>query len=61
MCGSAILYVHMPPKKSVPKTRPIFPQKVLNKTFYRFLFSFMAVVASALLFILVLGIGGGAV
>ena len=33
------------------------PQKIINKTFYRFLFSFVAVIAGVLLFILVLGVG----
>lgn len=32
-------------------------QKILNKSFYRFVFSFIAVVTGVLLFILVLGIG----
>jgi hypothetical protein len=31
------------------------PKKIINKTFYRFVFSFVAVVASVLFFILVLG------
>jgi hypothetical protein len=35
------------------------PEKVLNKTFYRFLFSFVAVIAGTLLFILFLGVGSG--
>lgn len=33
------------------------PQKLMNKTFYKFLFSFVAVIAGVLLFILVLGVG----
>lgn len=35
------------------------PKKMANKTFYQFLFSFVAVVAGVLLFILVLGVGSG--
>jgi hypothetical protein len=35
------------------------PQKLLNKSFYRFAFSFVAVVAGVLLFILVLGASNG--
>jgi hypothetical protein len=37
------------------------PQKLLNKTFYKFLFSFAAVIAVVLLFILVLGVGSSGV
>ena len=37
------------------------PQRILNKNFYRFLFSFIAVIAGVLLFVLVLGIGSGGV
>jgi hypothetical protein len=33
------------------------PEKLMNKTFYRFFFSFVAVIAGTLLFILILGIG----
>jgi hypothetical protein len=47
-----------------PKTQKQLPapaQKLFNKTFYRFLFSFVAVIASVLLLILVLGVGGGGV
>lgn len=33
-------------------------EKLLNKTFYRFLFSFITVIAGVLFFILVLGVGG---
>jgi len=32
------------------------PKKLLNKTFYQFLFSFIAVVAGVLVFVLVLGV-----
>ncbi len=35
------------------------PFKILNKTFYKFLFSFIAVVAGVLLFILMLGVSSG--
>jgi len=38
---------------------PPVSQKIFNKTFFRFLFSFVAVVAGVLLFILVLSAGGG--
>jgi len=48
-----------PPSPKIPK-RPIpQSQNLLNKTFYRFFFSFIAVIAGVLLFILVLGVGGG--
>ncbi len=42
-------------------SEPRFPrtQKLLNKTFYKFLFSFIAVIAGVLLFVLVLGVGSG--
>jgi hypothetical protein len=36
-------------------------KKILNKTFFHFVFSFVAVVAGVLLFILVLGISSGGV
>lgn len=36
-------------------------QRILNKTFYRFLFSFIAVIAGVLMFILVLGASNGAI
>lgn len=32
---------------------------MFNKTFYKFLFSFIAVIAGVLLFILVVGMGAG--
>ncbi|MCB9818073.1 hypothetical protein H6787_01145 [Candidatus Nomurabacteria bacterium] len=34
-------------------------EKLMNKSFYRFLFSFIAVIAGVLLFILVVGVGSG--
>lgn len=34
-------------------------EKLLNKSFYRFFFSFVAVIAGVLFFILILGIGSG--
>ncbi len=60
---SLLYYTHMPPQKNGER-RPVLlppPRKLLNKSFYRFLFSFIAVIAGVLLFILVLGIGDGAV
>ncbi|MCA9362451.1 hypothetical protein KC906_03670 [Candidatus Kaiserbacteria bacterium] len=52
----------MQPQESVlSKGKSILSQKLANKTFYRFLFSFVAVIAGVLLFILILSIneGGG--
>ena len=46
----------MPIIPRVPK-KEAFSRKLLNKSFYRFVFSFVAVIAGTLLFILVLGIG----
>lgn len=46
------------------KVQPPAPrtqQKLFNKSFYKFAFSFVAVVAVVLLFILVLGVSGDAV
>jgi hypothetical protein len=40
-------------------TQKAAPRKILNKTFYRFLFSFIAVIAGVLMFIIVLGVGSG--
>lgn len=57
---SAILRLLMNP--DTPKFKRLLlkaPQKIVNKTFYRFLFSFVAVVSGVLLFILVLGAGAG--
>ena len=34
-----------------------YPEKLTNKTFFRFMFSFVAVIAGVLLLILVLGVG----
>lgn len=48
---------------SLPKqrtnSREWIEQKLANKTFYRFVFSFIAVIASVLLLILVLGAESG--
>ncbi|MCA9355696.1 hypothetical protein KC865_04120 [Candidatus Kaiserbacteria bacterium] len=44
---------------SQPKIPVPISQKILNKTFYRFFFSFIAVIAGVLLLILVVGVGGG--
>ncbi|MCA9358498.1 hypothetical protein KC902_04530 [Candidatus Kaiserbacteria bacterium] len=46
----------MPPRKNA--FRQNISEKLANKTFYRFLFSFIAVVAGVLLFILLIGTGG---
>jgi hypothetical protein len=43
------------------RDQPQLPAKLLNKTFYRFLFSFIAVLAGTLLFILVLGMSSSGV
>lgn len=45
--------------KSAFTQRMVMPPKILNKTFYQFLFSFVAVIAGVLLLILVLGVGSG--
>ena len=45
-----------PTERKAPRS-----QKLLNKTFYRFVFSFVAVVAGVLLFILALGISANGV
>jgi len=37
---------------------PEASMKLVNKTFFRFMFSFVAVIAGVLLLILVLGVGG---
>lgn len=42
----------------VYKTTETIKAKIFNKTFYKFLFSFIAVIASTLLLILALGISG---
>ncbi|MCA9360685.1 hypothetical protein H6785_01055 [Candidatus Nomurabacteria bacterium] len=34
-------------------------ENALNKSFYRFVFSFIAVIAGVLLFILIVGVGSG--
>lgn len=53
----------MPPEK--PKSflpsnlQSRLEERIVNKTFYRFVFSFIAVIAGVLFFILVVGIGGG--
>lgn len=47
----------MPPQKPTRRLQELVEQKLLNKTFYRFLFSFIAVIAGVLFFILVLGVG----
>ncbi|MCD5381350.1 MAG: hypothetical protein LR008_02125 [Candidatus Pacebacteria bacterium] len=49
----------MNPKQKTEKLLLGAPKKIVNKTFYQFLFSFIAVVAGVLLFILVLGVGSG--
>ena len=33
------------------------PQKLMNKTFFKFMFSFVAVIAGVLLLILMIGVG----
>lgn len=43
----------------LPSQLKNLPKKILNNNFYRFLFSFIAVIAGVLLFVLVLGVGGG--
>lgn len=47
----------MPPQKPDQKLQEFAEQKLANKTFYRFVFSFIAVIAGVLFFILVLGVG----
>jgi len=44
-----------------PVSRPLSSRlgKLLNNTFYRFLFSFIAVIAGVLGLILIIGIGSG--
>jgi len=49
----------MLPQKQKPDVPTHLPERILNKNFYRFLFSFIAVVAGVLLFIVVLGVGSG--
>jgi hypothetical protein len=41
------------------KQTPIQPQRLFNRNFNRFLFSFIAVIASVLFFILVIGMSNG--
>ncbi|MBP9843137.1 MAG: hypothetical protein KBC62_03990 [Candidatus Pacebacteria bacterium] len=47
----------MSPQKPSQRLQELVEQKLLNKTFYRFVFSFIAVIAGVLFFILVLGVG----
>jgi len=47
----------MSPNESPQSERPKY--KLLNKNFYRFFFSFIAVIASVLLLILGIGAGSG--
>lgn len=56
---SLLYYKHMKIWKSAFTQRMVMPPKILNKTFYQFLFSFVAVIAGVLLLILVLGVGSG--
>jgi hypothetical protein len=47
----------MAPQKQRITSREWVEQKLTNKTFYRFVFSFVAVIAGVLFFVLVLGMG----
>lgn len=42
--------------RPVPQPGEEKPQTLFNKTFYQFLFSFIAVIAGVLVFVLVLGV-----
>jgi hypothetical protein len=44
-------------KKLMMADAIIFPRTMFNKTFYKFLMSFVAVVAGTLFFILIVGLG----
>ena len=42
---------------SLPLKTKSYPKRVFNKNFYRFAFSFVAVVAGVLVVILIIGVG----
>lgn len=49
----------MPPQEKDGYFEVTSSQKLTNKTFYRFVFSFIAVIAGVLFLVLALGVGGG--